>query len=95
MGKRRRRNNSPALKTKVALSMVKSDTTLDELSKRFDVHPNQIAIWKKQLVPSAANAFGGEARPEPAVNPKTRNAKNCEQILNNECLEGELIVTAC
>jgi transposase len=43
MSRRTRRNHSPAFKAKVALAAVKGDATLVELSKRFDVHPNQIA----------------------------------------------------
>ena len=43
MSRRTRRNHSPAFKAKVALAAVKGDATLAELSKRFDVHPNQIA----------------------------------------------------
>jgi transposase len=91
MGKRTRRNHSPAFKAKVALAAVKGDTTLAEPSKRFDVHPNQIAIWKEQLVTSAANAFGGEARPEPAVDLKTLHATIGELMLENDFLEGALI----
>jgi len=91
MSRRTRRNHSPAFKAKVALAAVKGDATLAELAKRFDVHANQIATWKEQLVASAAGAFGGEAKAEPAVDLKTLHAKIGQLTLENDFLEGALI----
>jgi transposase len=34
----------------VALEEIKGEQTLVELSERFQVHPNQITEWKKQLL---------------------------------------------
>ncbi|MGQ0622969.1 MAG: IS3 family transposase [Panacagrimonas sp.] len=84
MSRRTRRNHSPAFKAKVALAAVKGDATLAELAKRFDVHANQIASWKEQLVASASNAFGGDAKAtEPPVDIKTLHAKIGELTLEN------------
>ncbi len=53
MTKKSRRTHSPAFKAKVALAAVKGDKTLAELAQLFDVHPNQITIWKNQLLEGA------------------------------------------
>lgn len=58
MARRSRRNHSPGFKAKVALAAVRGDRTLAELVKQFDVHPNQIQDWKKQLLTKAEHAFG-------------------------------------
>ncbi|MET3153928.1 hypothetical protein ABIF34_000953 [Bradyrhizobium japonicum] len=58
MTKKSRRTHSPAFKAKVALAAVKGDKTLAELAQLFDVHPNQITIWKNQLLEGAAGVFG-------------------------------------
>ena len=47
MTKRPRRNHGAVFKAKVALEAIKGDQTLEELAERFQVHPNQIAEWKK------------------------------------------------
>ena len=61
MTRRKRRNHSTAFKAKVTLAAVKGGHTLAELSEQFDVHPNQIQDWKKRLVASAEDVFGGNA----------------------------------
>ena len=50
MSKRARRNHLPAFKAKVALAAQRGEKTLAELAQHFDVHPNQIATWKAQLL---------------------------------------------
>lgn len=55
--RRKRRNHSPAFKAKVALAAVQGDRTLAELAQHFDVHPNQITQWKRQLVEGATETF--------------------------------------
>lgn len=58
MTKRTRRTHSAAFKAKVALAAVKGERTLAELTQQFDVHPNQITEWKRQLQERAADVFG-------------------------------------
>ena len=91
MSRRPRRNHSPDFKAKVALAAIKGEHTLAELAKKFDVHPNQIAQWKEQLLASAASAFGGEAKAtEPPIDVKALHAKIGELTLENDFLEGAL-----
>ena len=65
MIRRPRRNHSPAFKAKVALAAVKGDRTIAQLAEHFDVHPNQITIWKSQLETSASEIFGPGAGRRP------------------------------
>ncbi len=54
MSKRPRRNHAPQFKAKVALDALKGEQTIVELSERYQVHPNQITDWKKQLLYTAS-----------------------------------------
>jgi transposase-like protein len=92
MSRRPRRNHSPAFKAKVALAAVKGDRTIAQLAEHFDVHPNQITIWKSQLEASASEIFGpgGGTPATPAVDVKSLHAKIGELTLENDFLEQAL-----
>nr|WP_086974022.1 MULTISPECIES: IS3 family transposase [Caballeronia] len=85
MTKRNRRTHSPAFKAKVALAALKGDKTLAELAQQFDVHPNQITDWKKQLQERVADVFdaGNSAPAAPPVDVKVLHAKIGQLTLEN------------
>ena len=88
MSRRPRRNHAPGFKAKVALAAIKGDRTLAELAEQFDVHPNQITIWKAQLESGAADIFSsnGIATAQPAIDVKSLHAKIGELTLENDFL---------
>ena len=44
-------------KAKVAMEALQEKQTLTELSKKYDVHPNQITKWKNQLLEHGSSVF--------------------------------------
>ena len=94
MTRRPRRNHTAAYKAKVALAALKGDKTLAELSKQFDVHPNQITDWKTRLQEGAAGVFGEDKVEQQAKVDVTRmQAKIGELTLENDFLERALTKT--
>lgn len=51
---------NPAFKAKVALEALKGQKTLAELAKIYEVHPNQIGQWKKQVQVELPKVFNGK-----------------------------------
>ena len=53
-----RKKFSADFKAKVAIEAIKNETTIAELSKKYDVHPSQIKDWKAELLANAGSLFG-------------------------------------
>src|SRR5215468_10406634 len=83
MTRRSHRNHSPEFKAKVALAAVRGEKTLAELAQQFDVHANQIAQWKTQLLEHAASVFG-KAEDPPPLDVKAMHAKIGQLALEND-----------
>jgi len=69
-----RKSISAELKARVAIESIKGLKTISEISGIYEVHPNQVSIWKKQLLDSAIETFS---------KPNTSEAKQREQETDN------------
>jgi transposase-like protein len=84
MSRRPRRNHSAAFKAKVALAAVRGEKTIAEIAQQFEVHPNQVADWRKQLLQRAAEAFGAAPDAPAPVDIKALHAKIGQLALEND-----------
>lgn len=57
MSTKTRRRLDAGLKAKVVLEALRNEATVAELAPKYQLHPNQVCAWKKQLRDRAAEVF--------------------------------------
>lgn len=61
MTKQSRRKFTGDFKAKVVMEALKERSSVEELAKKYDIHPTQINTWKREAADRLASAFDSEA----------------------------------
>lgn len=54
---KKRKNYTSGFKTKIVLEALQERETIQEIGKKYEVHPNQISTWKSQFLSGASSVF--------------------------------------
>jgi putative transposase len=76
---RKRRRHSNQFKFKVALEATKGLKTLNEIASEYNLHPNQVSNWKRQLLEEGPVVFSSNAARQ-LREQETRETELYEQI---------------
>ena len=59
---RKRRRFTPEFKARVALEALRERDSVQAIARRYELHPNQVSNWKRQLLDSLPEVFAGGGR---------------------------------
>jgi transposase len=57
----KRKQYGPEFKSRVAVAAIKGDKTVNQLAGIYEIHPSQIAHWKRQALSLLPEVFGGRS----------------------------------
>jgi transposase-like protein len=57
-----KRNHSIEFKTKVGLEAIKEKQTIEEIARKYEVHPSVVKNWKKLVLDNISNCFSKETK---------------------------------
>ena len=72
------------------MEALKGEQTIVEIAQRYQVHPNQIAEWKRQLLEHAADVFSKDRKPDQGPSVKDFHVKIGQLSMENDFLSGAL-----
>ena len=70
-----RRNHNSNFKAKVALEAIKGELTVAEIALKYEIHPTQIAKWKKDVLENITGIFEGKI-----INSQARDDKEKDEL---------------
>jgi len=77
---KKRKNYTSGFKTKVVLEALQERDTIQEIGKRYEIHPNQISTWKSQFLNGASSVFEKGAKLDDGEKEKAELFKKVGQL---------------
>jgi transposase-like protein len=94
MTKKSRRKFGAEFKAKVILEALKERSTIEELARKYELHPTQINTWKREAIANMAAVFGAD-KSEAMADNEQQTEKLYAQIgqlkVENDWLKKKLI----
>lgn len=77
---KKRKTYSSGFKTKVVIEALQERETMQEIGKKYDLHPNQISTWKSQFLTKASSVFEHGIAKDDSEKEKTELFKKVGQL---------------
>jgi transposase len=82
-----RKRYSPKLKFQVVLEALSGEKTTGQIAKEYGIHPNSVALWKKQFLEKGPELFSEDS----TVQEYEGRIRDLEQLLGKKEVEIALL----
>ena len=76
---------SAAFKAKIALEAIKNENTITEIASAYQIHPNMVAKWKKQVLENVSAVFETSSSKQTSDNEK--KVETLSKIVGQQAIE--------
>mgnify|MGYP003476725493 FL=1 len=93
MERKSRRKFSSNFKAKVVLEALKERSTIEELARKYELHPTQNNLWKKEAMSKLSQVFGSRDEGEDKTEEQTEKlyAQIGQLKVENDFLKKKLL----
>ena len=64
----KRKQHNPNFKARVALEAIRGEKTINEIASSYEVHPNVVSLWKKQVLERLPDMFADKRSKDAKAN---------------------------
>ena len=78
----KRNKHSAETKTKAVLDLLREELTLNEVAKKYEVHPNMLSRWKQEFLERAPGVFErGKSEAEKELKEQKHKTEELEKLV--------------
>lgn len=95
MMRKKRRTHDDAFKARVAIEAIKEMKTIAEIASAYDVHPNQVRIWKSELLRESTSVFSGDKQARAKIEELEKERAILHQQIGRQAMELAFVKKNC
>ena len=83
----KRRKHDSAEKVKVALEAIKEEITINEIASKYELHPAQVRLWKKEFLENAESIFKNKKEEAKHLKEFETEKNDLESLIGQQTIE--------
>ncbi len=83
----KRRKHESSEKLKIALEAIKEELSINEIASKYEVHPAQVRLWKKEFLDNAESVFKNKKEDKKHLDQLESEKSDLENLIGQQTIE--------